>query len=476
MQRWVDLVKKFRYLQITGEPGLGKSHFAGVIAKELMKESGGRSEFFRFYNGCEIADFALLWERLSAEAKQKSEQFFVMIIDSLNVNSYRELIEGRMERLPNLFVIGTSDYEDYQLKVVGGMEFFECFVTVELTRKMTAVLFELVEGFKPWDDDCYWDEESDLYWLRVAYSLFEDDPGDFYLGYNIGAVHYLKLAEFDGDIKRWERKYLYPLEEAMDGGINGWIQIKEDKDMNELLEMLKIKKRLILSGCVGCGKNELVDDLVKDLLGSIVDPSPFIFKLGKYHKEEVLLNFLELVKEDSDYKYLVRIEDFLEIENYRVFNYLLNEEPLDNLYIIGTTDSFTWQTKGFPLWLKKHFLIREMTPEFSQWMLMPFIDEFWYKDSKERMERLNIYLVEQLGSACQVGAGLFIRLKELDGDFDRLWDRFIEPVVRYYVDERVRKKVDDRQEGYEILKGAEEAYWGECRRQRLNKYGILTDM
>ena len=55
--------------------------------------------------------------------------------------------------------------------------------------------------------------------------------------------------------------------------------------------------------------------------------------------------------------------------------------------------------------------------------------------AKETLGRLNKAISEEdgLGSAYQIGPSYFLKLKDYDGDFDKLWEMHINPLLKEYL-------------------------------------------
>lgn len=112
----------------------------------------------------------------------------------------------------------------------------------------------------------------------------------------------------------------------------------------------------------------------------------------------------------------------------------------DNVYIIGTMNDIDRSVESMDFAMRRRFTWKEVTPTETQSMLdtLPCADE-----AKKTMNRLNeeIANTDGLGTAYMVGPAYFLKLGNNGGDFLRLWDMNIEPLLKEYL--RGFRKSDD---------------------------------
>ena len=122
----------------------------------------------------------------------------------------------------------------------------------------------------------------------------------------------------------------------------------------------------------------------------------------------------------------------------------------ENVYIIGTMNDIDRSVESMDFAMRRRFTWKEVTPTETQSMLdtLPCADE-----AKKTMNRLNeeIANTDGLGTAYMVGPAYFLKLGNNGGDFLRLWDMNIEPLLKEYL--RGFRKSDD------ILKKFSKAYF-----------------
>ena len=122
----------------------------------------------------------------------------------------------------------------------------------------------------------------------------------------------------------------------------------------------------------------------------------------------------------------------------------------DNVYIIGTMNDIDRSVESMDFAMRRRFTWKEVTPTETQSMLdtLPCADE-----AKKTMNRLNeeIANTDGLGTAYMVGPAYLLKLGNNGGDFLRLWNMNIEPLLKEYL--RGFRKSDD------ILKKFRKAYF-----------------
>ena len=117
----------------------------------------------------------------------------------------------------------------------------------------------------------------------------------------------------------------------------------------------------------------------------------------------------------------------------------------DNVYIIGTMNDIDRNVESMDFAIRRRFTWKEITPEYSK-LMWEGDDEFkseWKEKAKLVMTNINekISNTEVLGPQYQLGAAYFMKLKDYDGDFDKLWKYHINPLLHEYL--RGMPKADD---------------------------------
>ena len=183
----------------------------------------------------------------------------------------------------------------------------------------------------------------------------------------------------------------------------------------------------------------------KVVLSSVnkIDLKPFVFIIDEINRGEASKIFGELFYAiDPGYRGKTDVRVKTQYQN------LIPESDVfadgfyvpDNVYIIGTMNDIDRSVESMDFAMRRRFTWKEVTPTETQSMLdtLPCADE-----AKKTMNRLNeeIANTDGLGTAYMVGPAYFLKLGNNGGDFLRLWNMNIEPLLKEYL--RGFRKSDD---------------------------------
>jgi len=104
----------------------------------------------------------------------------------------------------------------------------------------------------------------------------------------------------------------------------------------------------------------------------------------------------------------------------------------ENVYIIGTMNDIDRSVESMDFAFRRRFAFKEIKADENVGML----DNLAQKDEAiNRMKNLNsaIEKVDGLSSAYHIGASYFLKLKDYNGDFDKLWEYHLEGLLREYL-------------------------------------------
>lgn len=137
----------------------------------------------------------------------------------------------------------------------------------------------------------------------------------------------------------------------------------------------------------------------------------------------------------------------------------------ENVYIIGTMNDIDRNVESMDFAFRRRFTFKEIKAKDTQDMLDK--DEAWENQSgetvkpdeqtiqeiKNRMDSLNkaISETEGLSSAYHIGGAYFLKLKDLNNDFDLLWEYHLEGLLREYLRgmEDADSKLSELRKAYE---------------------------
>ncbi len=122
----------------------------------------------------------------------------------------------------------------------------------------------------------------------------------------------------------------------------------------------------------------------------------------------------------------------------------------ENVYIIGTMNDIDRSVESMDFAMRRRFTWKEVTAKDSMKMLDGTPYEY---EAKKRMENLNnaILGIRGLGEAYQIGAAYFIKIKEYNGDFQKLWDYHLKGLLHEYLrgNMNAKEQLDELKKAYD---------------------------
>ena len=138
----------------------------------------------------------------------------------------------------------------------------------------------------------------------------------------------------------------------------------------------------------------------------------------------------------------------------------------ENVYIIGTMNDIDRSVDTFDFAMRRRFRFVEITAESQLGMLDEPLGD-GAEEAKIRLRNLNaaIEKVEELNSHYHVGPSYFLKLQEVDFDYELLWSDYIKPLLEDYL-----RGSYDEVETLETLKKAFDQTSIEQRNQSITGY------
>ena len=124
----------------------------------------------------------------------------------------------------------------------------------------------------------------------------------------------------------------------------------------------------------------------------------------------------------------------------------------DNVYIIGTMNDIDRSVESIDFAFRRRFTWIEITAAETQKAILDNLNSEWKEPAKKRMDGLNAAIwngeegVEGLSSSYHIGAAYFLKLNDLNGDFKKLWDYHLAPLLHEYL-----RGMDDSKEKFDKL-------------------------
>lgn len=105
----------------------------------------------------------------------------------------------------------------------------------------------------------------------------------------------------------------------------------------------------------------------------------------------------------------------------------------ENVYIIGTMNDIDRSVESMDFAMRRRFTWIEIDADSRKDMLDSLGD--YAEEAKARMAALNkeIEKTHELGKAYEIGPAYFLKLKEMDNNFDNLWEMNLKPLLREYL-------------------------------------------
>ena len=377
---YIDLLKENHNLVLTGAPGTGKTFMAKAIAEEM---GCGKDEmcFVQFHPSYDYTDFV---EGLRPIEKSDGQVGF-------------ERKDGVFKEFCKRAIIKRTNVDK---SVIGHIDEYLALLTECANKK-----------YPPFYED-------------VIYPILKKYNSCFEIINNNLVYKSIKGSVVNNKVKR-NVTNLFIEKEVLKRSILNCRLVSENPEYDEIVEILN-----------RINEYRNINNKKKN------DSKPYIFIIDEINRGEISKIFGELFfsidpgyrgekgKVKTQYQNMVSEGDVFADGFY----------VPDNVYIIGTMNDIDRSVESMDFAMRRRFTWKEVTPTETQSMLdtLPCADE-----AKKTMNRLNeeIANTDGLGTAYMVGPAYFLKLGNNGGDFLRLWDMNIEPLLKEYL--RGFRKSDD---------------------------------
>lgn len=401
-QKYVDLLKKTHNLILHGAPGTGKTHLARDIA-EAMGCSDNEIGFVQFHPSYDYTDF---------------------------VEGLRPVNDGN----------GQIGFE----RKDGVFKNF-CERAMKSSKKQNSLLKERIKDYIQTKKEFL----LDFFGTHYIYALDSINDDDFKFTIFLEGYPDKKPREASVTINLalFERylcnEYTFENELAKYYDENSYVDAYYQNLKNYILEDSEIRKLVIN-----------IDSILS------TDNQPFVFIIDEINRGEMSKIFGELFFSiDPGY----RGKDGLIKTQYQN---LINESNVfyngfyvpENVYIIGTMNDIDRNVESMDFAFRRRFTFKEITAKDTQEQILSGLDYSIREEAIKRMNSLNdaISKVEGLSSSYHIGGAYFLKLKDLDNDFGKLWEYHLEGLLREYLRgmENAESKLEDLEKAYNLENSA----------------------
>ena len=380
-QKYIDLLKESKNLVLTGAPGTGKTYMAQAIAKEM---GCGEDEmcFVQFHPSYDYTDFVeglrpimmsegqMGFERKDGLFKEFCKKAIKNLVDS--AKSIENLSkELSWENKLQQFIDDSID-NDTKFKLSNGSEF-----TIDEIKGRNIIAHN------------------------------DSNPKTPFIPINADEIIELLTNDVPLHIVRDIRTY-FTRKFGTQPDSYAFIITKAIRGMKHKAQVISANK---------------------------IERKPFVFIIDEINRGEASKIFGELfyaidpgyrgkkdIRVKTQYQNLVPETDVF-AEGFYV--------P-ENVFILGTMNDIDRSIESMDFAMRRRFTWKEIKPEDTQ----PMLDTLeCAAKAKNVMVRLNneISKIEGLGPAYQIGPAYFLKLGDNSGNFEKLWDMNIEPLLREYI-------------------------------------------
>ena len=410
---YIDLLKENHNLVLTGAPGTGKTFMAQAIAEEM---GCGKDEmcFVQFHPSYDYTDFVEGLRPVSdgkgSIGFERKDGIFKAFCKRA-LSKVQPIIHNTNSKHQDTFV-GTTPFEKAYRKLILDINAGSAVLYSDFRGSMTAMKLK-VENKMNFQIIRFWKTKD---YQNAQYDYLKKLYGFYYSR----AIYDIRNKRFDDFVKIIGNTLDY----SYYRGIVQGLLDRTDKNQDVILN-----------------DKHFVQNTAEDPME--VTKRPYVFIIDEINRGEASKIFGELFyaidpgyRGKSDVRVKTQYQNLIPESDVFADGFYVP----DNVYIIGTMNDIDRSVESMDFAMRRRFTWKEVTPTETQSMLdiLPCADE-----AKKTMNRLNeeIANTDSLGTAYMVGPAYFLKLGNNGGDFLRLWDMNIEPLLKEYL--RGFRKSDD---------------------------------
>ena len=376
--KYIELLNENHNLVLTGAPGTGKT----FMAQEIAKEMGAITKFVQFHPSYDYTDFV---EGLRPVEKEDGQMGFERK-DGVFKEFCREAIKNLVDSEKSI---------ESLTKEMSWQEKLERFVEDAIDQ---GTKFKTVNGSEFFITD-----------MKGRTIVVHNEQNEKTTQVTVNADDILELLTNEVPLKivRDIRNY-FNRKFGTQPDSYAYVITKAVRDMKQKMPVVEANK---------------------------VERKPFVFIIDEINRGEASKIFGELFFA-IDPGYRGKKDNLVQTQ----YQNLVPETDVfakgfyvpENVYILATMNDIDRSVESMDFAMRRRFTWKEVTPADTEAMLDTLSCA---SDAKATMARLNKAIAETdgLGAAYQIGPSYFLKLEKNGGNFDKLWEMNIEPLLKEYL-------------------------------------------